>query len=86
MPALPQQMSPSAIGTMVRPGNRRQQVARRLPDALRVREVTGVVVGDAQLDRVPRGADAGPGPRAISVTSRTLASNAVPARPTPDRP
>ena len=35
-------------------GNRREQVARLLPDALRVGEVAGVMVGDAHVDPMPR--------------------------------
>ena len=35
-------------------GNRAEQIARRLADALRVREMAGIVVGDAQRRRLAR--------------------------------
>ena len=70
IPALPQQMSLSAIGTIVRPGMDARS-RPRLPHALRVREVTGVVIGDASVIGCasPGGVEAGE----TSVTSRTLA-------------
>ena len=58
MPALPQQMSLSASGTSVTPGIDLKQRARLGADALRVRQVTGVVIGDAQRHRL-RAAPAG---------------------------
>ena len=54
MPALPQQISLSPMGTIVDAGNRRQNVARRLADALRVSQVAGVVIGHAHVEPVPR--------------------------------
>ena len=64
MPALPQQISCSANGSDLDAGNRPQQIARRLADALRVRQVAGVVVRDAQ----PRSDAAAPAARRAPTT------------------
>ena len=55
MPAEPQHSSGSAISRSSRPGIAAQQRARLGADALGVREVAGVVVGDGHRERVPRG-------------------------------
>ena len=54
MPALPQQISCFGERQDLDAGDRPQQIARRLADALRVREVTGVVVRDAHRERMAR--------------------------------
>ena len=54
MPAEPQHSSGSAISRSSRPGMPSSSRARLGPDALGVRQVAGVVVGDGQLERVPR--------------------------------
>ena len=76
MPALPQQISCSANGSDLDAGDRSQQIARRLADALRVREVAGVVVRDAQRERMARRPRRRRARETISVTSRTRAENA----------
>ncbi len=54
MPALPQQISALGQRHDRHAGNGGQQLARLLPHALRVREVTGVVVRDAQRQPTTR--------------------------------
>ena len=86
MPALPQQMSGSAAVTARRRESRAASARGCVADALRVREVAGVVVRHPRGDRMARGARRGRARRATSVTSRTLRANARRARPTPGRP
>ena len=54
MPALPQQISGSAGLTISSPGIVAQRVARLRSDALRVRQMTGIVVHDRAPNRMPR--------------------------------
>ena len=57
-------------------GNRLEQLTRLAADALRVRQVTGVVIGDAQRERMPRAPAPAAGSSSASLTSRTFAANA----------
>ena len=85
MPALPQQISCFGEGQELDAGDGRQEIARRLADALRVRQMAGVVIGDAQRERMPP-ARCGPRPATISVTSRTRAEKTrARSPPRPDR-
>ncbi len=59
-------------------------VARLLADALRVCEMTGVVIGHARRDRMAGGARPARAARGVSLTSRTLRENAS-ARDGPGR-
>ena len=79
MPALPQQSALSSISISRTPGIDRKSRLRSAGDALRVREMAGVLIrnrcihgahGSAEVDRVE-----------TSVTSRTRAENAPHAAP-----
>jgi|ERR1041385_3175122 hypothetical protein len=54
MPALPQQVSPSGMSVSSTPGIAASSARGWAPDALLVREVTGVVMGDAHVERPVR--------------------------------
>ena len=79
MPAEPQQMSGSAISRSSSPGMPRSSCAGLRADALGVRQMAGVVVGDGDAERVP-GRATGPSSARNSATSRTLRRTPRPAR------